>query len=53
MSLLPTCTGRPYKTALSHESAIEVMQDQADRGLWDPNIVHAFVDMVSHKQVAA
>jgi len=46
-------TARPYKAALSHEAAIDVMQDEADRGLWDRNIVYAFIAMVSRQQVAA
>lgn len=46
-------TARPYKKALSHDAAIEVMQEEADRGLWDPKIVRAFVSMVDDKKVAA
>jgi putative two-component system response regulator len=46
-------TARPYKIALSHEAAIEVMQDEADSGLWDPNIVRAFISMINRKQLAA
>ncbi len=46
-------TARPYKAALSHEAAIEVMQREADRGLWDPNIVRAFISMINRKQLAA
>jgi putative two-component system response regulator len=46
-------TARPYKAALSHEAAIDVMQHEADRGLWDPNIVRAFISMINRKQMAA
>jgi putative two-component system response regulator len=46
-------TARPYKAALSHESAIEVMQEEAESGLWDPNIVRAFVEMVGRREMAA
>ena len=46
-------TARPYKKALSHDAAIEVMQEEADRGLWDPKIVRAFVSTVDDKKVAA
>jgi putative two-component system response regulator len=46
-------TARPYKAALSHDAAIDVMLDEAARGLWDPYIVHAFIAMVSLKQIAA
>ena len=46
-------TARPYKAALSHEKAIEVMQDEADRGLWDCDIANAFIAMVNRKQIAA
>ena len=47
------CTERSYKAALSHESAIKVMQEEAHAGLWDPNIVRAFISMINHKQMAA
>jgi putative two-component system response regulator len=46
-------TARPYKAALSHEAAIAVMQDEADSGLWDANIVRAFISMVNDQQAAA
>lgn len=46
-------TARPYKTALSHDAAIEVMQQEADRGLWDANIVRAFISMTNRREVAA
>jgi len=46
-------TARPYKKALSHDAAMEVMQEEADRGLWDPKIVRAFVSTVDDKKVAA
>ena len=46
-------TARPYKAALSHHAAIDVMQEEVERGLWDPKIVDAFVAMVSQKQMAA
>lgn len=46
-------TARPYKVALSHDAAIDVMEKEAERGLWDPNIVRAFVSMINRSQVAA
>lgn len=46
-------TARPYKAALSHEAAIKVMQEEAERGLWDPHIVRAFISMVGRKQMVA
>jgi putative two-component system response regulator len=46
-------TARPYKPALSHEAAIQVMQREADSGMLDPQIVRAFVSMVECKQMAA
>lgn len=46
-------TARPYKVALSHDAAIDVMQEEADRGLWDPRIVRAFVEMIGGEWMAA
>ena len=46
-------TARPYKAALSHEAAINVMQDEAERGLWDASIVRAFFSMLNSEERAA
>jgi len=46
-------TARPYKAALSHDAAIEIMQQEGQHGLWDTNIVHAFISMINRKEIAA
>jgi putative two-component system response regulator len=39
------CTARPYKPALSHEQAVEILQWETAAGAWDPRIVGAFLDL--------
>jgi putative two-component system response regulator len=46
-------TARPYKPAQTHEDAVELMREEADRGLWDPHIVREFIAMSQRKQIAA
>jgi putative two-component system response regulator len=46
-------TARPYKQALSHTEAIEVMQGESRRGLRDPQIVRAFVALKQQREKAA
>lgn len=46
-------TARPYKPALSHAAAIEVMQDEARKGLWDRDIVREFVAISQKRKIAA
>ena len=38
-------TERPYKRALGHVEALGVMQEEVERGWWDPNVYDAFRDM--------
>ncbi len=46
-------TERPYKKALSHEEARQTMLQEAQRGLWDPELVPAFFAMLSKREDAA
>jgi putative two-component system response regulator len=46
-------TARPYKPALTHEDAKRTMMDEANRGLWDPNLVPEFFAMLKKKEQAA
>jgi putative two-component system response regulator len=46
-------TARPYKRGLSHDQAINVMKEEADRGLWDPNIVREFISISEKRKIAA
>ena len=39
-------TERPYKRALSHEEAARVMAEEAQAGLWDPELVDEFFAML-------
>lgn len=46
-------TERPYKPALSHEEAQRTMHDEAQRGLWDPELVQEFFAMLESQRRAA
>jgi len=46
-------TERPYKPAHSHQSAREMMFAEADRGLWDKEIIGAFFAMMKLREEAA
>jgi putative two-component system response regulator len=46
-------TERPYKPALSHEEAQRTMQEEAQRGLWDPDLVQEFFTMLETQRRAA
>ena len=46
-------TARPYKPALTHEEAESTMLDEANQGLWDPNLVPEFFAMLKKKEQAA
>jgi putative two-component system response regulator len=46
-------TARPYKPALNHEEAKRTMIDEANKGLWDPELVPAFFSMLRKKEQAA
>lgn len=46
-------TERPYKKALTHEEAARVMIDEAQAGLWDPELVDEFFTMLRRRRQAA
>jgi putative two-component system response regulator len=46
-------TARPYKAALGHDQSCEMMQREAEMGLWDPTLVREFFSMLSRKRQAA
>jgi putative two-component system response regulator len=46
-------TARPYKPALTHEEAERTMMSEAQRGLWDPELVSEFFSMLRQKEQAA
>lgn len=45
-------TARPYKRALSHEDSQRVMTNEAEAGLWDPQLVQAFFQRLQQKKAA-
>jgi putative two-component system response regulator len=45
-------TARPYKPVLSHEDAARIMHNEAEAGLWDPNLVRRFFEMLRRRQAA-
>jgi putative two-component system response regulator len=46
-------TARPYKPALSHQDSERTMHAEADRGLWDKNLVLEFFRMMDAQKQAA
>lgn len=40
-------TARPYKAALSHARALEILRKETDAGSWEPRIVTAFEALLS------
>jgi putative two-component system response regulator len=46
-------TARPYKPALTHEEAQRTMTEEAQKGLWDPELVPEFFSMLRKKEQAA
>ncbi|HLH05747.1 MAG TPA: HD domain-containing phosphohydrolase [Terriglobales bacterium] len=45
-------TARPYKPALSHDQAVKTMQEEAQRGLWDPQIVDSLFRLLQEHKAA-
>ena len=45
-------TARPYKPALSHDQSVKTMQEEAHRGLWDPELVDTFLHLVDQQKAA-
>ena len=46
-------TARSYKPALNHETAAQVMREEAARGLWDAELVAEYFSMLDLKQQVA
>jgi putative two-component system response regulator len=44
-------TARPYKKALSQADALEVMEQEVQRGWWDPDVFAVFTDMVGQEVI--
>ena len=40
---------RPYKRAFTHEESIDILEDEARNGKWDPNIVSRFTEFVNRQ----
>jgi putative two-component system response regulator len=47
------CTARSYKPALSHEQAAQTMRDEANRGLWDAELVAEYFSMLEQRRQVA
>ncbi|HTA78509.1 MAG TPA: HD domain-containing phosphohydrolase [Terracidiphilus sp.] len=45
-------TDRPYRAALSHESAIEIMRNEAARGWWDSHLIDEFELLLAEQNPA-
>jgi putative two-component system response regulator len=45
-------TARPYKPALAHEEAARTMTREAEAGLWDPELVSRFIDLLRVRRAA-
>jgi putative two-component system response regulator len=45
-------TERPYKPALAHEEAARTMREEAEAGLWDPNLVSEFLGVIRKVKAA-
>src|SRR5262245_6108006 len=39
-------TERPYKPALPHDEAVDILLRETDAGYWDPRVVMAFLDVL-------
>ncbi len=46
-------TKRPYRNALSHEVATRIILDETEKGLWDPELVEAFLNMLDEAKEKA
>lgn len=40
---------RSYRNALSQDVTIKILNDETDKGLWDPELVAIFIDMITDK----
>jgi putative two-component system response regulator len=39
------CTARPYKPALRHREAVDILLRETETGSWDPQVVETFIEM--------
>jgi len=46
-------TERPYKPALGHDESRHTMEEEAQAGLWDRELVHEFFNMLDQQRRAA
>jgi cyclic di-GMP phosphodiesterase len=46
-------TARPYKPALSHEQSVMTMHEEARAGLWDPQLVNEFFEVLNKQRQVA
>ena len=46
-------TERPYKPALAHDESLRTMEEEAEAGLWDRDLVHEFFRMLEQQRRAA
>jgi putative two-component system response regulator len=46
-------SARPYKLALTHDQAKQIMMEEARKGLWGPELVPEFFDMLKKQEQAA
>jgi putative two-component system response regulator len=44
------CTARPYKPALSHEQAVDILWRETEAGAWDPRVASTFIAMFHEPQ---
>lgn len=40
-------TERPYKRAFSKDEALKLLQEETEKGLWDPEIMKKFIEFIS------
>jgi putative two-component system response regulator len=46
-------TARSYKPAMPHEQAVQIMREEACRGLWDAELVEEYVSMLEQRRRVA
>jgi putative two-component system response regulator len=44
-------TDRPYRKALSEEQAFKIMRDETELGLWDPELIHEFINLIQNNLI--
>lgn len=46
-----TASDRPYKKALPHEKAIDILNDEAKKGFIDKSLLNVFIESKAHKRL--